>query len=499
MGRKILGIAGSLRNIVDARLGRFLLRDLQSICDEAQLREYLTLLTTLSGPRDAEAPRNLPPALWELHRILSRRATRRGLSNSEVALAAALWKAAQEGAEIDFCSLRDYFLPSQESRNISSLKERLLTADALLFSGPVYFGDRGSLIHELVWLIRRDRELRQKLDGRLYGGISVGAKRNGGQETTLIYQILDMVSLGFFAVGNDSETTSQYGGTCHAGDLGSIPADTYGLATSKGVGRRLANLLRMLEPAPQLIGKTRILFVILQDLDGLAARHVASLIERFESRIEATMIDATRLNLTRCLACDVCPKEIDDDEIYRCRIIGDDFAAIHPQLLDHDGLVPVVFSSNKHANLATNYQVFMERTRYLRRGDYALSDVMVSPLVYRETGTREYSEIRMITSLIRHQTVIAKPIVADMTDGAVVNSDDVDNDFERFLSAAGRLGAARLSNAVLGGTMSTYKPVGYVVSAAKDNEKSQLELRQAATRKRLLRWARQARGRLAPQ
>ena len=39
----------------------------------------------------------------------------------------------------------------------------------------------------------------------------------------MIYQLHDMMDLGFLGVGNDYETTSQYGGTGHAGDIGTMP------------------------------------------------------------------------------------------------------------------------------------------------------------------------------------------------------------------------------------------------------------------------------------
>ena len=73
------------------------------------------------------------------------------------------------------------------------LKAALRRADGILLSTPVYFGDRSSLSQRFIETIRSDAALCRDLAGRIYAGLAVGAKRNGGQETTLIYQMMDMV------------------------------------------------------------------------------------------------------------------------------------------------------------------------------------------------------------------------------------------------------------------------------------------------------------------
>ena len=57
---------------------------------------------------------------------------------------------------------------------------------------------------------------------------------------------MDMLNLGLLTVGNDSETTSQYGGTGLAGDIGTMPQDDYGLETAMGTGRRIARMIKMI-------------------------------------------------------------------------------------------------------------------------------------------------------------------------------------------------------------------------------------------------------------
>lgn len=499
MTLKILGIAGSIRSRINRQLSELLIRNIRTIPGRQQLIEYLRILSVLPDKADLKLPENYPTTLLDLYsKILTKKKRKKGLSNSEVALIAALWEVSKRGVDIEYCALVDYFLPSQEHQDIEVLKRMVREADALLISGPVYFGDRSSLVHEFIRMCRTDHELQEHLKGKLYGGIAVGAKRNGGQETTLIYQVLDMTNLGLWAVGNDSETTSQYGGTCHAGDIGQMHIDNYGLSTSMGVGRRLANLLMMVHSAPKIRGKIKVLFIILQEGHNIAKQQIDNLIKNFSSRIEATVIDATKLHLIRCLACDVCPKKIDIDEKYRCTVgRGDDLYKIHNQMLDQDALVPVTVSLSDQHEVSSNYQIFMERMRYLRRGDYALADMMVSPLVFQELESFEYLDVRSITSLIRHQTVISKPIIGHLSSDKVLNESRVIDEFETYLDSVERLTAARLYNAQENGIISQYCPVGYVVSAEKDKEQTQLELRRNATKKRVERLKAQATSRLS--
>ena len=106
--------------------------------------------------------------------------------------------------------------------------------------------------------------------------LSVGAKRNGGQETLLIHQIMDFANLGMLGVGNDSDTTAQYGGTGHAGDVGSGAKDEYGINTSIGTGNRIAQVLKIKEYSDsyRLRDKVKIGIIILQDVTEQAKRFI---------------------------------------------------------------------------------------------------------------------------------------------------------------------------------------------------------------------------------
>lgn len=493
---KLLGIAASLRNARWGAGNRKLIDQLMTLSDRPALDAFLTSESELHLENFIQAGRREKKSFLEIYRNLKKSNGEVGLSNSEIALAAALWSARQEGVDVSHISLAEYFTANGDLRNGDSLRQHLLAADGILLSGPVYFGDRGSLAESLYDFIARDESLRSAMAGRLYGGIAIGAKRNGGQETTLIYQMMDMLSLGFLAVGNDSETTAQYGGTGHAGDVGTMHKDKYGIDTSMGVGRRMARVLSNLDATQRLADAPHVLFLVLQDSDGVAMRNTEALISRLGPRVKASVIDMANQKIKRCLACDICPTDVDVDEVYRCIIKsqGDNLSDLHPELLRHDAIVPVVAAPRDRSRLASNYQTFIERSRYLRRGDYVWSDMLVAPLSLIDSMGYDSYSIRMMTSFLRHHTIITKPLVGHLVKGEIANLDEIVSEFPAILSAAERLTCGRLAHARSRDLK--YKPVGYVLSAHKDAEDEKLKRRESMINDRLTSLQTDARSRL---
>ncbi len=503
MKTKILGIAGSLRNARWGRGNEALVSELLACKTEEELKQYITNQAEFHLQNFMSSGRAESLSFNEIYKNLQKLQGDKGLSNSEVALAVALWSAAQNDCEIEHISLSEYFPAAEVARNTDELKEHLRNADGILLSTPVYFGDRGSLAQELVDLIRNDPQLHSELQDKVYAGIAVGAKRNGGQETTLIYQLLDMVNAGLLGVGNDSDTTSQYGGTGHAGDVGTMAKDDYGLWTSMGTGRRVAHVAGLLKlgKVTALQGKIRVMFWVLQDKDDRALNYVKQLVAQFDEYIDATIIDVTEKYISRCLACDICPTHINVDQSYRCIIRKghrDKMGELHEDFLHQDAIIPVVYSAADRQGLTSNYQRFIERTRYLRRGDYVFSDSMTAPLVLEDVGVNDNMSIRMATSLLRHHTVLAKPMIAYLQNDELLNSRQVMEKFIQFISrtqmlTAGRLGA--FVNSQKSG-VSKYNPVGYILSSEKDKEDEKLRLRANMVEERYTRLAIDAASRL---
>ncbi len=452
--------------------------ELREVPDEDALNAYLQAQAAIHLENFVDAGRKEGVPFDELYRNLKKNRGDRGLSNSEVMLAAALWSSLQIGGDIDHISLAEYFTESKERKNIDELKQKIKEADGILLSTPVYFGDRGSLSQSFINFLRNEKELAQDFSKKVYAGLAVGAKRNGGQETALIYQLLDMINIGFKGVGNDSETTSQYGGTGLAGDIGTMAKDAYGLETAMGTGRRISRVSRTLKESlgSKLKGKHKVAFWLLQDKDEVALNTIKQLVGDYNGQLEAKIIDFSSQNVIRCIACDICPTHIDVDQEYRCIIKSknDDLMKIHEELLTADAIVPVAYSATDRERLQSNYQRLMERTRYFRRGDYVFSDLLTAPLVIDDIGSNENLSIRMMTSMIRHHTVMMKPMILYRYQGKVVNYDDVQLEFAEFNTQVRRLIVSKLLAYSSGVNHLRYNPVGYVLSAMKDSEDQKL-------------------------
>lgn len=488
---KVLGISASLRNARRSKGNIALIDTLGSIETEDKLHDFLKQEAAEHLNNFNEAGRKNHTPFDEMYRNLRRLKGDKGLSNSEVALAAALWSAKQLGADIGHLSLSEYFLENGTTKNLDELKEKVSEADAIVISSPVYFGDRSSLVQSFINLLKSDPYLRESIKGKVYGGIAVGAKRNGGQETTLIYQLMDMIGCGFLGVGNDSETTSQYGGTGHAGDIGTMPADSYGLNTAMGAGRRIARVASMLKQGSrhQLNGKHHLLFWVLQDKEEIAYNYVQKLISdsQITDRLDAKILGLHSKNITRCLACDICPTHVDIDEEYRCVIKGakDDMPHLHEEFLNADAIIPVAFSPKNREGLRSTYQTFMERTRYLRRGDYVLSDIVTAPIVIEDVGSGEDLAIRMTTSMIRHHTVISDPMIAYRYNDNIINHGEIVSQFCNFNEQVRSVTKGKVLVYSNGINHLKYKPVGYVLSTAKDFEDEKLQKRAQMVNRRI--------------
>jgi hypothetical protein len=138
----------------------------------------------------------------------------------------------------------------------------------------------------------------------------------------------------------------------------------------------------------------------------------------------------------------------------------------------------------------------MERTRYLRRGDYALSDMMVSPLIIQELGAMENLQIRMITSLIRHHTVIFRPMIGHIIDGMLFDSKKIIENFEQFISLTERLVIARLCDYLQDSQLTQYNPVGYVLDINNGKSEKRMIQRQRMVAERRIRLAAECKRRI---
>lgn len=474
---RILGISCSLRNARYGAGSEALIDDIVGISDKSNLLSYLKSQTKIRADDFIAAGRGDGQPFDRIYNELRKLRGDRGLSNSEAALVAGLWGAHQAGAQIKHVGLSTYFPMTGESQSLGELRTLILGSDAILVSGPVYFGDRGSLAQELFEFLHADPECAAHIRDRLYAGIAVGAKRNGGQETTLIYQIVDATNLNMLAVGNDGETTSQYGGTAVAGDVGTLHADSYGIETSIGTGHRLVKVGQILAVGEKnrLKDKVKIQIWLLQDAPN---RHgysrmldVSEQMMRGNDGVEVEVLDFTQTEIYRCIACDVCPTDIGAVNQYRCIINStkDAFVSQHSKLIEADAVLLGAYSPIDRHDVFSVYQRFMERTRYLRRDDYAIGDRLVAPLVISELNANQNLHIRMLTSFVRHQAVLHHPLIGYEQGGEILNKEALNAQAKNFARNAVRLTTGRVS-------MShdlpdqSYNPVGYIISKEKKAE-----------------------------
>jgi multimeric flavodoxin WrbA len=124
--------------------------------------------------------------------------------------------------------------------DMHEIAEKLQNTHGIIIGSPVYFGNVSS---QTKMFMDRSRPLRGdfKLKNKVGGSITVGASRNGGQETasSAIHEFLlihDAIVVG------DGVPLAHYGGTGFGGAVGDVQNDDFGIETSKNLGRRIAEL-----------------------------------------------------------------------------------------------------------------------------------------------------------------------------------------------------------------------------------------------------------------
>ena len=143
---KILGISASLRNRRFAYKNE-LVEDIKKIKNLDGIKSFVNNQVKITFKEIENLNKNL--SFEENYKQLKKFKGNRGLSNSEAALVYALWQVYRNSVDIDYLSLSNIFENENKSK-ISFFKKKFLECDALLISGPVYFGDRGSLTQRMI-------------------------------------------------------------------------------------------------------------------------------------------------------------------------------------------------------------------------------------------------------------------------------------------------------------------------------------------------------------
>ena len=469
----VLGISASLRNKRFSYKNE-LVKDLKAIKSLEELNNFIKHQIKITFS-EIEKINKKNLSFEDKYKELKKYKGNRGLSNSETALVYALWQALQEkNIEIEYLSLSKIFENETES-NLEKFKKKFLKCNALLLSGPVYFGDRGSLTQRMIEFIGSDKECMDHAKKILYAGLAVGAKRNGGQETTLIFQILDFLNMGCKVVGNGHDTTAQYGGTLVAGDIGKLGEDTYGIKTALSTGKNISEILKSSNFEKnvkniKLNKKHKCNIFVLQDnKNEECSKILENLVKNQKNKnFEFKIFKVFKEEVHKCIACDVCPISYDKKNIYRCIINNknDFFKKFHNSIIDCDSFIFAAYSGSNFINIKTNYQQFIERTRYLRRDNYIFGRKLVTSFILSEINSNRNLHIRILTSLVRHHNILFKPILAFKNNDLIINSKKIKIQFDEFCEAA--LQIKKVNKNI------EYKPVGYEISLAEHNNRKKI-------------------------
>lgn len=380
--------------------------------------------------------------------------------NSDILAGASLLAMRNEGATPSYFSLSKLFSKSEnrkalkptdlirdnisvETKEQQLLLDKISNSNGIVLITPVYFGDRSSVANKIMQIAGKNGILK----GKIFGASSVGAKRNGGQETATLYCLFEALRNGALVVGN-GPPTSQYGGTAVGGHKGTILNDEWGLATTYGVASRVSQVSKFC-----VIGKLsnqherlRILILVTMDNNNrFLLKHIKKHITTLEivyPDVDFIVLDALKYKIYRCLGCKYCPdtnNQVEVDPAQKkppsCRIKNPDdgMHEIHSELAKADGILIAGLNLKNAMDINYRYQVLIERTRYIRRNNFELSNKLISSLTINEVGAtvNQLHHVKTVTSYIRHNVAMCKPVEIFIHNGKIIA--DGDDAFHQFI------------------------------------------------------------------
>ncbi len=345
--------------------------------------------------QETESYQDLYSTIYEL-------ASKKKISNSEALMWMALFGAAKEGAGIDIFLLKEVLGNSGGSSDILNehVQETVAKAQAMVLASPVYFGDCSSWMSFFLDAV--------SLSGKVVGTVSVGAKRNGGQETNNIFTLMTALSRGGVVVGN-GPPTSQYGGTGWAGDVGAILDDNFGLATSLGTGKRVFEVARQLQIEG---GSDARILIVSQPREKSDDPFIEEMKKAFSdvNEVEPRFLNLNDYAIGPCRACSMCPVERNGEDAYGC-IIEDDMRNVDKEITGCDALGFVVDDTPENSSFWANFKRFTERTRHIRRDHFRLSDVPVFFFCKKDLARDNLLDVKTVTYMLRQNALLFGPLI----------------------------------------------------------------------------------------
>jgi len=378
------------------------------------------------------------------------------LSNTEICLMASLFNVQRYGLDFEILNLKKH-VKGNSIINSNKLEKLVNLAKGIIITSPVYFGDKTSLVNSFINYSNRKSLLKEKV----VGCISAGAKRNGGQETTNIFILKEVIDAGAYVVGN-GPPTSQYGGTAWAGNIGTIREDELGITTSMGTGRKVAEVTSVFNTINDSSNETlRVSFWIVKDCHNTILNEVNKIKEYASKNINFNIrwdiVDFNSMNIHPCLACSRCPWYQDKQSLYKCKIKKDDFAMIYKRLVSTDAVLVCGYHPSTLQDVQDVYHKVLERTRTIRRDNFLLSNVPVTSLSIEKLPSNSLFSLKVMTSFLRHNTVIHPPLNVYLHNKKRVTN--VENTFLDFLNFAIKIKKGK--KAISNKQSPQYLPIGY--------------------------------------
>ncbi|NQU23136.1 MAG: flavodoxin family protein [Candidatus Nealsonbacteria bacterium] len=111
----------------------------------------------------------------------------------------------------------------------------------IIVGTPVYFGNMTSLCKAFLDRCMAFRKNDFALRDKVAGVLAVGGARNGGQELTIRSVQTALMCQEMILVG-DGAPTGHFGATVWSGAEGGVTEDEFGMATTRNLGRRVAEV-----------------------------------------------------------------------------------------------------------------------------------------------------------------------------------------------------------------------------------------------------------------
>jgi multimeric flavodoxin WrbA len=330
-------------------------------------------------------------------------ASRNELSNSEVSSAIASFALSKEQVDFNLVRLNQLIdIRGKSTKQLDFVLDDILqNADGLIFCSPLHFGNPSSYLLRFLEIISLEK--RFPFENKVIGQSVVGARRNGGQEAANIFGLLEYAQMGACVVG-DGPPFSQSGGILESRIPKNGLLDSEGIKSGLNIGSRLVRAVDILREE-NTVEPGKISVIVENEWVLESAKSSLSPVLDTNSMISYKFINLQDFIIERCIGCSECP--IETENPYKC-IIEDEMEVLEDLLADSDGFI-VCLEAKDITWSSYKWQTFIERTRYLRRGDYRFANIPLMSVQYLLSKNAFPFHIRILPPSFKHDMIFVGP------------------------------------------------------------------------------------------